>query len=277
MKVFDGIDINKLKEYVLSRQNEDGRFAICKPLPSSLPETYYAVYILKSAGIEIPNKEKIVRFLRNNVRNEIYSIYYTFNSLNVLGEAIPDLSDFLLQRLYSALNGQSSGNVGGGGITATYSFEMPNVLRKVYIITSSLKLLGEKVPREAKIFVRGLRKGGGFGVSSPNLQETYYSVCILGEDVRDVKNDVIAFVKRLECDGGFLKAVNSYPPYIEETFYALSCFKQLGHSYRNKKTVEYILSLQNPDGGFRRSIHGGISSLEYTYYAVASLKYFEEG
>jgi len=37
------------------------------------------------------------------------------------------------------------------------------------------------------------------------------------------------------------------------------------------QTLNYILSLQNRDGGFRRSVHGGISTLEDTYYAIASL------
>ncbi len=268
------VNVSKLKNYVLLRQNDNGGFAISKQLPSSLPETYYAVYILTAIRDEVPDKDKVVNFLRSRIRKETYTIYYTFSSLNALGEDIPDLSDFLLQKLDCALSRQTVGSIGGRGITATYSFEMPNVLREVYMLTSSLRLLGRE-SEDAKDFVRKFKRDGGFGIMKPDLQETYYCISVLHSS-QNIKRDVVEFIKKHECSGGFSKLPGGYPPYLEETYYALSSFKLLNHRYSNSRTAEYIASLQNPDGGFRRSIHGGISSLEYTYYAVASLKYFEE-
>jgi len=268
------IGVNKLREYVLSRRGDDGGFAFCKPLPSSLPETYYAVYILRAINSDIPKEEKLVEFLLKNTR-DVYSIFYALSSLKLLGKDLPDISDFLLGRLKNAiLREMLKIDDTEKGITATYSFEMPNILREVYMITSSLKLLG-KESEDAKDFVRRFKKDGGFGSTRPNLQETYYSIYVLGER-QDIKSDVVKYIKKHECWGGFTKIPGGYPPYLEETYYALSSFKLLGYRYSNRRTVDYIASLQNPDGGFRRSIHGGISSLEYTYYAVASLKYFEE-
>ncbi len=270
------INIEKLRDFVLSRRAEDGGFSFCKPLSSSLPETYYAVYILKSIGVEIPNREELVDFLRNNLRKEQYSIFYIFSTLKLLGEKLPDMSAFLLNRLDEVVQKVPSRDFSVEiGTTATYSFETPNILREICVLSASLKLLGRNIPDAVKNFIKRFRRNGGFGTITPNLQETYYCVFVLNDI--GMKSDVISFIKQRECHiGGFTKIPNGYPPYLEDTYYALSCFSILGYRYANEKTIDYISSLQNSDGGFRRSIYGGISSLEYTYYAVASLKYLGE-
>lgn len=265
------LNVGKLKNFVISRRVDDG-FAFCNILPPTLQETYHGIYILKSIGVKISNKEKIVEFLINNLKKEVYSIYYVFNSLYLLEEKPPDMYDFLLQRLDDAVNRTNKDTNLEKGITATYSFEMPNVLREIYLITNSLKLLGKEA-NKAKRFVKKFKKGfgnsTGFGTKSANVRETYYCISILDGEV---DKDVISFIKQHECKvGGFTKIPNGYPPYLEETFYALQCFKILNYNYFSNKTLNYILSLQNQDGGFRRGIHGGISTLEDTYYAIASL------
>ncbi|MEM0303313.1 MAG: hypothetical protein QXI54_09125 [Archaeoglobaceae archaeon] len=40
-----------------------------------------------------------------------------------------------------------------------------------------------------------------------------------------------------------------------------------------EETAEFVENLQNYNGGFRRSVYGGISTLEDTYYAISVLKY----
>lgn len=80
--------------------------------------------------------------------------------------------------------------------------------------------------------------------------------------------EVIDFVMKHKCNGGFSKRHNSYPPYIEDTYYALSILGK----FRDERTVDFIAKLQNKDGGFRRSVYLGISTLEFSYYAVECLK-----
>lgn len=179
----------------------------------------------------------------------MYSIYYVFNSLHLLGEDLSnlpnfvELGDFLLQRLDGALNRINRDLSLERGITATYSFEMPNVLREMYFVANSLSLL-KKDTSKAKKFVKKFRKNGGFGTKSANIKETYYCVSVLGKDNKNEK-DVVSFIKQHECKiGGFTKIPNGYPPYLEETFYALQCFKILNYDYSSYKTLNYILSLQ---------------------------------
>lgn len=273
------IDIESLRNFVLSRRGPDGGFSFCKPLPSSLPETYYAVYILKSIDDEIPSRKELVEFLHGSIREEPYAIFYTLNCLKLLDEDLPDMSGFLLERLEEVMErAEQRQNLDAGGTTATYSFEMPSAVREVYLIASSLRLLGKGIPEAVEEFVENFRKGGGFGAGSPSLQETYYCLHILNGRID--ANVVISFIRKHECSaGGFAKSPGSHPPYLEETYYSLSCLKLLGFRYpaqKIHKILKYIASLQNPNGGFRRSIYGGISTLEDTYYAVASLSILRE-
>jgi len=257
---------------VLKRKSKDGGFAFCNPLPSSLPETFYAVYILNAIGEEIEDKDRLVEFLLGKLNPDIYSIFYVYSTLSILNEDLPDYSEFLLKRLYEAAKRNPNSKLKGEhGITATYSFENPNILREIYMIVSCLRFLGRDVRGEVKDFVRCFKRNGGYGIGRATLKDTFYAVSVLKEN-----GDTVKFVMEHECEsGGFSKHPHSYPPYLEDTYYAISILNLLDHRYKSGKTVKYILSLQNPDGGFRRSIYGGISTLEDSYYAIASLRLME--
>ncbi len=256
---------------MLKRRSNDGGFTFCNPLPSSLSETFYAVYILNAINVEIENEEKLVEFLLSRIDTNVHSIFYVYSTLSILNVDLPDYSEFLLQRLEEAMNRKYQSDLGREfGITATYSFENPNILREIYMIVTSLRLVGTDIPENVYDFVKQFKRDGGYGTGRANLKDTFYATSILGD------RDVLNFVIEHECEeGGFAKHPHAYPPYLEETFYAVSILNIIGYNYGNEKTIKYILSLQNPDGGFRRSIYGGISTLEDSYYAIASLKLME--
>ncbi len=264
------MDVDRVIDFVMSRRGRDGGFTFCHPLPSSLPETYYGVYILKTLRAEV-DERGVENFLRSKMGNDIYSIYYVYKTLSLLELEVPDKGEVLMNMLERALSREVKADIGGEiGTTATYSFENPNVLREVYMIVESLRILGREVDVEG--FVKRFRRDGGYGVFNPNLKDTYYAVMTCGGD-----GDVVRFVLEHECpEGGFSKKPHAHPPYLEDTYYAISVLHRLGRGYRNRKTADYIKSLQNPDGGFRRSIYLGISTLEDTYYAVASLSMMGE-
>ncbi len=282
LELSEVIDVEALKKYVLSRRAGDGGFAFCYPLPSSLPETYYAVYILSVLGVRIDDRDKLVKYLRSSLKNNPHSVYFVLKTLNLLGEELPDVSNFARERLRKAMGRIKVAEIKKAreiheleaGITATYSFDMPNVLREVYSLVTSLRLLGvecDEIER-AKEFVKLFRKrdgfGAGFGVKAPTLEDTYYAVSV----IRKKDDDVLKFVMEREWkDGGFSKVPGSYPPYIEDTYFAVETLNIMGIRYKNYRTVRYLASLQNADGGFRRSVFLGTSSLEFSYYAVASL------
>lgn len=274
-----GIDRDSLVDFVNARRQKDGGFAFCNPLPSSAPETFYAVHILTGMDSEIPEKAGLLMYLKEKLTaKNIYSIRHALGSLGMLEEnaALPEgLSAFLLEKLESAVTGRerAGGFSPGLGNTATYSFEMPNILEKIFYVCESLKMMEREIPGEARSFVERFRRGGGYGVKYPSLKDTYYCASILGSQGLKNRRGLERFIRGHELkSGGFCKRQGSYPPYLEDTFYALSALKTIGSIYRSWPVREYIRKLQNPDGGFRRSIYGGISSLEDSYYAVASLR-----
>ena len=216
----------------------------------------------------MPRKENLIDFLERSLRRSTYSIYYTFKTLEALGIQPPrDYEEWIISKLLSLTKTVSKVRLRSGGITATYQFDLPNVLKDVYVLAESLRTLSKSVPEEVVTFVNGFRKRNGFGVNFPNLKDTFYAVSIVG-----CTDGLVEFVIRHRCDGGFAKSPNSYPPYLEETYYALSILKLCGVDYSDFYTYDFVVSLQNKDGGFRRSIYLGVSTLEFSYYAVECLK-----
>ncbi len=260
---------SRLIEFVVERQNDDGGFTICKPLTSTLADSYYAISILTSLHCDVPMMERVAKFLESRIGKDVNALFYTLNSLHILGLSHPDFSDFLIERAerIAHRNRTISGDI---GTTFSYSFEEPSALREAFMISNLLKLHGLEIPEYLKAFVIKFRReteyGTGFGVRKANLKDTYYASYV----VRDGK--VAEFVRHFRCGGGFSKRPGGYPPYVEDTYYALSILDFLGCKIEKDGIAEYLLSLQNPDGGFRRSIYGGISTLENSYYVVESLK-----
>ncbi len=267
------VDIASLRKYVLARRMEDGGFTFCHPLPSSLPETFYATYVLRSLDVPF-DFVRTTKFLKSRIKKEIYSIYYVYKTLDLLGEKLPDFGKFLYKRLFNVLNRGSDRDIFiSGGTTASYSFDSPNILKSICLVSSSINLLGLSIPRKIKVFIRSflIQKMYNLG-----LREIYFCLATLDGGIKE-RAKLLDYVLAHECEsGGFSKRPGGYPPYIEDTYYALSCLRMLGYSFPSVQTEQtlrqYLLSLQNKDGGFRRSIHGGISTLEYTYFAVAALK-----
>ena len=88
------------------------------------------------------------------------------------------------------------------------------------------------------------------------------------------RDNILDFTKRCRTkEGLFVYTPISYPPYIESIYSGVKIFETLGKIPENKESmVDFVLELQNNDGGFRRSIYMGISELEYTYRALYVLK-----
>ena len=62
----------------------------------------------------------------------------------------------------------------------------------------------------------------------------------------------------------------SLPPYLEPTFYATRGLELQNETPTcPRRHVWFIRQLQNPNGGFRRSLELGISNFQNTYRALA--------
>jgi len=74
-------------------------------------------------------------------------------------------------------------------------------------------------------------------------------------------------------EGGFSERPHVKPPYLEPTYYSVELLTLLGAGVRWPIShVHFIVSLQNSNGGFRRSSVAGISDFANTYRALKTLK-----
>ena len=147
-------------------------------------------------------------------------------------------------------------------------------LEATYWVLRAFKVVDYRLSSEEKEriknFVENFRKGNAYGVNQATTTMTYQAIFALnslGYEVPKTKH-----FHRCEVYGGFTEVPYSLPPYLEPTFYALRGLKLLGEKPRYVKShIQFIRTLQNPNGGFRRSLEMGISNFQNTYRALRTL------
>lgn len=259
------MNIERLKRFVLERETRGGGFSFCYPLPASTPETFYAIYILKSIGKDIPNLEEHRRFVVSKLReaksvSPIYLLLKCHEILDIGIENRGNLEKYLMKKFDSISHG-GRGLSRELGTTATYSFEMPTFLENLTYIVKSLIIIQSR--KNSKYFI----KRDAILSSVRDLRSAYFAVSLLEKGADRLREFIL---QHQLPGGGFSKTPGSSPPYLEDTFYALSSLHRL-ETEPEETHYRFLKKLQSR-GGFRRSIYGGIPTFEDSYYAVASLK-----
>jgi len=117
------------------------------------------------------------------------------------------------------------------------------------------------------------RPEGGFGVDHASIYSTYNAVQALSFSPADCLAGVSQWIRRCEWKtGGFSQTPVNTPNYLDEIHRGLSIMQAVNESPRYRQEItRFIGRLQNANGGFRRAVDSGISSLENTYYALKAL------
>jgi hypothetical protein len=261
---------NKIINYVLTRQNEDGGYCFAQgALESSGQDTYYGLAILSQLNARFPRSEKTLRFLDDNRLDSIYSIYYVTKSKLLLGKGI---NARLKEELSSLLD--SNKYFGSSNFFSDASSEFTTTLMALELA----RLLKMDVnSREIVEWLLSFRnKDGGFGIRDhSNVDSTYYAVAcllLLNENSKKL-NETIKFVRSCEKPhGGFTVIPINYTPYMEHAYYGLMTLVLLGEESRYPaQTIDWVLSCQRSNGGFARS-DLGISTFVDTYHAIQILQ-----
>ena len=180
--------MDRVIQYILERQNEDGGFSLLRGQPSSLEATHYAVQTLKMLNAMPSNAESSVRFLTEDVVSErssrgflnLYSIFYVVETLRRLGYPIEDLSN-LSKGILATQNEQ-----GGFGVE-NVDVSTVSELESTYFAATVLTRLGTPFDKGKVLgYVQRLRNiDGGFGRNGySTLATTYFAIMIahtLGE------------------------------------------------------------------------------------------------
>ncbi|WP_232054702.1 hypothetical protein [Thermococcus sp. 2319x1] len=199
-------------------------------------DTYYAVKIYG-----VPEKEKTVEFLYSSLKPQ---------------QAVVAIS--LVFEKYKLLEGKFAVGLGG-----SEEFGTATPLEATYWVLRAFKATDYKVSseerRRIKDFIESFRKGDGYGVTQATTTMTYQAIFSLNALEYPVPKT--GHFHKCEVCGGFTEVPYSLPPYLEPTFYALRGLKLLGKRPRYVRDhIQFIRALQNPNGGFRRSLEMGISN-----------------
>ncbi len=272
------IDGNSLIRYVEDRRHEDGGYCFVSVLDdTNVNDTYYAVKIHELLNMEVPEKEKTIKFLEEAIQPQtaVVAIAMALEGLAILGakDIAREHVDIVFTK-YNPLEDKFAVGLGG-----SEEFGTATPLEATYWVLKAFKSIGYRVEDELKErireFVMRFRMGDAFGVKHPTTTMTYqalYSLNALGyrpPKARHFKNCEL-------CGdwGGFTEVPYSLPPYLEPTFYGTRGI-ELQHETPicPKRHIWFIRQLQNSNGGFRRSIELGISNFQNTYRALAVLDF----
>ncbi|AUB61014.1 hypothetical protein BK009_10210 [Methanobacterium subterraneum] len=159
-------------------------------------------------------------------------------------------------------------------------------LEIIYLMTNVLRIVGIELPKYIIECVLAFQnEDGGFGRYRSDIMSTYYALetlNLINPDLITSQDKIMDFAANCQTDEGiFAYTPLSYPPYIESIYAGIRIYEilayPLDHWSNRDEVLNFVLKLQNADGGFRRSYFIGISELEYVYralYILKSLHYF---
>ncbi|QDA31420.1 hypothetical protein FH039_07150 [Thermococcus indicus] len=274
------INADSLIRYIEERRHEDGGYCFVSVLnDTNVNDTYYAVKIYDLLRLEISEKEKTIGFLERAIQPQtaVVAIAMALEGLAILGAkdvAMEHLDIVFIK--YSPLEGKFAVGLGG-----SEEFGTATPLEATYWVVKAFKAIGYEFSPDEKeairAFVMKFRNGNGYGVKGPTTTMTYqalYTLRTLG--YRPPKSPHFRNCELCGDWGGFTEVPYSLPPYLEPTFYAARGLELQGETPScPRRHVWFIRQLQNPNGGFRRSLELGISNFQNTYRALAVLDFME--
>ncbi|MEM2088466.1 MAG: prenyltransferase/squalene oxidase repeat-containing protein [Thermoproteota archaeon] len=260
--------LNRVVQYITTRQNDDGGYTSVQYTDSTLYDTYLALETLSMLGVNPPRLEDTEKWVKNYSVINIRDYYLANKIFTLLKQPLIDVSKQVLKIM------DSTGRFGASEIDVEAISELETTFMCVELMNMlNIKQYSEKIVE----FVLSLKNpDGGFGTKGSSLSSTFYALNILSVLTNPVEEleDTLSFVRMHENpEGGFTLKPGAKPSFIESTFMGLTCLKLLmGKPLYATETIDFILGCQNINGGFRRSLEHGISSFEYTFQAVYSLE-----
>ncbi|MDV3103597.1 prenyltransferase/squalene oxidase repeat-containing protein [Thermococcus waiotapuensis] len=267
------VDVDSAIKYIEKRRHEDGGYCFVSDLAdTNVNDTYYAIKTYELLGVEFPEKEKTIEFLEKAIQPQtaVVAIAMALEGLSILGAK--DIAREHVDIVYTKYNpaeGKFAISLGG-----SEEFGTATPFEATYWVVKAFRAIGQdfsKEEREAiRAFVMKFREGNGYGVKQATTTMTYqalYTLYALG-----YKPPKSPHFKNCElCPmGGFAEVPYSLPPYIEPTFYATRGLELQGETPACPgRHIWFVRQLQNPNGGFRRSLELGISNFQNTYRALA--------
>jgi hypothetical protein len=243
-------DVTEIREFVLTREQEEGGFSFAEAAPPTLEDTYYALRTLRELNIDYDN-EKTFEYIKNfDVGNvtlkQIFHLLYLIHAFD------------LKYPIYSLKNSIRKG-------------DNMNITDAYYLILS-LDTLNEHSGRRLRDFIVSKNI-----TSLKHVSEVSRQVILLKK--LNVCFDGGFYVRWIQnCqnyDGGFGFNHGS-TSFMENCYYALRALYELKSiPSETERCNKFILYCRARNGGFGRQIIS-LPTLEATYHAVKSLTFLQK-
>ena len=263
----------KVIQYVLDRKCHSGGFCFYKLEEPNGSDTWHALSILDILQVKF-NDAATVAYLKDTQRpdgsyDSIYAAYYAIKSLALLGEK-PSLDPrpFVLRNL------------------ARYRFDATKLPAEVismfkrtsYLIDlyGALGMDTDGPHRDNMVdFILGFQnEDGGFGYLFSTLLDTVRALAMLQSLSRPIgKLGAGKFIRLCEVPFyGFTDIPHTTLSFLEYVHAGVLASYLISRrpTYR-EQCAEFVLNCQNRNGGFSRTPHGGIATLENTWHGVHAL------
>lgn len=253
--------------YINARQTTDGGYFFARVPPGNLQDAFFAVESLKLMGFQPHHKDKLERFVLgfqpDYANGNIHALYLAASIFKSLGKSLEEFYKYGESALYRfSLNELARFD--------RLDSETVSELKHIYEAVTVFNLLNVEYDKQSVaefiFLVRNL--DGGFGRNGfSTLATTCYAIQTL--------TSLDYPQKYQEQTREFLIKMEKEIYYIEDLFYYFMSRTLLGERLFYPERMRYaarILEYQRENGGFARARPIGISTLEYTYYAISVLK-----
>ncbi len=269
-------DIQAFIRYLEERRTGCG-YSFVRGLPPNIRDTYFAMSCLKM--LELPSRDgEIVLFLSGYDHYDLNSGYYARKCLELAGAGV----DFRKGNIWWSYRGKESIRpcfVPSTPIVNYFKYDLYGAYGSDIFsspLNAALKRieLGETPPNtglanSAYKFLKNIR--------DRDITTLYMALTILRSinskghylslpsgEIQNIK----AFLRRCTTRRGYVASPTGSSVTLESVYAGHKIAKYLGLS-DHAGIPSFVDSLQNANGGFRRSPFGGISSLEYSYLALS--------
>ncbi|MDB5346492.1 MAG: geranylgeranyltransferase [Schlesneria sp.] len=287
------------RQFLLSQQNPDGGFG-GRGLPNDDPQAepegresdlYYTAFGIRALvaikAFDADDARRVSQYLLTSRHRQasvidvvswLYSalVVQVASGINVLANADTNWP----QQLGEILEGFRTAD---GGYAKTREGAIGSTYHS-FLVALCKELIGQPVPSPellVKFILDRQRDDGGFVEIAPmkrsGTNPTAAAVAVLTLHAKvgpNLREDVLAFLKDVRSDEGGFQA-NSRIPFADtlSTFTGyLTCLDLDDRTLISPQRVEqFILSLEQPSGGFRAATWDQATDVEYTFYALGAL------
>jgi len=237
----------RIYSFVVSRKRPEGGFSFAETTPATLEDTYYALQILK---------ELKARHDCRKIRKFICAFYddklqpkQAFQIISITSACRISRKEFL-KKIKEAILKRS------------------NDIKSLYYSAKTAKMLkNSQLIRHTKRNLSLYRPKNGY-LQELCWQTTAMKILGMKFDERDYAEKIVKFQN---ADGGFGMRKHS-TSFLENAYLATEALNMIKSVPKDvKKYIRFVQSCKSSNGAYGRNIHA-IPTLEYTYYAISTMK-----